>query len=166
MEILTSPGGGAVIAAFIVSVAGVIGYRWQKQADRYYDLVKLRQQEYERYLKAFQEASRWKPVDPVMHFHAESDYHNSQNYMLLHASAEVLEAVNAAHRYYVSTSPPDWRKFKQLYAEMIIAMRKAGYTPINLSVQEISENIPWTIGSEIEDKEREAKSQDSSGPPP
>ncbi len=77
--------------------------------------------------------------------------------MLLHASDEVVKAVNAAHRYYVEAEEVDWRTYKRLYAEMIIAMRKDGYSPTKLSVQEIVDNIPWTIGTEVGDKALERR---------
>ena len=53
----------------------------------------------------------------------------------------------------------DWRTYKKLYAAMIKAMRKDGYTPTKLSVQEIADLIPWTIGTEREDRREEAAQQ-------
>lgn len=160
LELLSNPQVlGPIVVALIVAAAGFFGYGRQKEADRRYDLVKLKQKEYERYLNAFQEASRWKGVDNDKHAEAESTYHNTQNYMLLHASEEVVKAVHAAHTYYVDSEVVDWRTYKRLYAEMIIAMRKDGYTPTKLSVQEVAENIPWTMGTELEDKALERGQQ-------
>jgi hypothetical protein len=141
---------GTVLAAFLVAWAAISGYRRQKEADRNYDLVKLKQQEYERYLRAFHEASRWKGVNDELHEQAENEYHNTQNYMLLHASEDVIRAVNTAHRYYVEADPPDWQTYKKLYAKMIIAMREDGYSPTELSEFEMADNIPWMIGREPE----------------
>jgi hypothetical protein len=152
--------GGTVLAALLVALAALFGYRRQKEADRDYDLVKLKQKEYERYLLAFHEASRWKGVDAERHEEAENAYHNAQNYMLLHASEDVIRTVNAAHRYYVEADRVDWQTFKRLYAEMIIAMREDGYSPTKLSIREMADNIPWTIGSELEDRRALRAAQD------
>jgi hypothetical protein len=141
---------GPLLAALVVASAAYFGYGRQKEADRKYDLKKINQEEYQQYLLAFQEASRWKGVDDDLHAKAENRYHNTQNYMLLHASEDVIRAVNAAHRYYVEADRVDWQTFKRLYAQMIIAMRADGYSPISLSVRELADNIPWTIGSELE----------------
>lgn len=51
---------GAVLAAVIVATAGFFGYGRQKKADRDYDLIKRRQQEYERFITAYSTAGRWK----------------------------------------------------------------------------------------------------------
>jgi hypothetical protein len=67
--------------------------------------------------------------------------------MLLHSSSEVIKAVNAAHRYYVETERLDWRTYKKLYAAMIKAMRRDGFSPTEVSVQELADNILWTIGT-------------------
>ncbi len=160
LELLSNPQVfGPIVVALIVATAGFFGYGRQKEADRRYDLVKLKQKEYERYLNAFQEASRWKGVNKDKHAEAESTYHLAQNYMLLHASKKVVKAVNAAHRYYVESEVVDWRTYKKLYAEMIVAMRKDGYNQKKLSVQEVKDNIPWTIGTEVEDKALERRQQ-------
>ncbi len=144
--------GGTILSALILGGAAFFGYGRQKNADRTYDLVKLKQEEYELYLRAFQESSLWKGVNDELWEQAQNAYHNAQNYMLLHASEDVIKAVNAAHRYYVDSEVVDWREFKRLYAEMIIAMRADGYTPSTLSIQEMADNIPWTMGSEPEDR--------------
>jgi hypothetical protein len=146
------PAAGTVVAAVILAVAGIVGYRQQKEADRKHELIQHRQDEYQAYLLAFQQASRWKGVDPWKHAEAEALYHDTHNNMLLTASDEVINAANAAHNYYTESDQVDWRKYKKLYAEMIIAMRKDGFERTNLSLGEVAKNIPWTIGTEREDR--------------
>lgn len=143
---------GTMVAAAIVAGAGLWGYGRQKKTDREYDLVRLRQQEYERFLLAFQRAGRWKNIDHERHAEAESEYHDTHNFMLLHASEEVIRTANAAHRYYVDSEQVNWRTFKRLYAEMLVAMRRDGFEKTRLSAEEVAANIPWTVGTEREDR--------------
>jgi MprA protease rhombosortase-interaction domain-containing protein len=163
-DVLSDPQAfGPIMGAVILAAAGLLGYGRQKKADRQSDLVKLRQREYERYLRAFQEASRYKGVDDQKHAAAEAEYHDAQHFMLLHASPKVIKAVNAAHRYYVETDYLDWRTFKRLYAKMILAMRNDGYSPIRWwSAKRLADEIPWTIGDEPEARQAMRRAQQPS----
>ena len=137
-----------IAVALIAANQAVKGYREQKILDRQEDLIRRRQQEYERYLGAFTQAGRWKGVDPIKHAEAEGEYHRAHDNLLLVASDDVVTAANVFHRYYVYTSSPDPKETKLRYAAMVVAMRKDGFEETTLSVKEVAMNIPWTMGNE------------------
>jgi hypothetical protein len=132
---------GTILAASITANRGLRNYREQKDADREYDLIKRRQQEYERYLTAFGRAGRWKGNNPQKHEEAEAEYHEAHDNLLLIGSDGVIIAANAFHSQYVSRDPREWRETKRRYADLVIAMRKDGFEETELTNEEISENI-------------------------
>lgn len=82
------------------------------------------------------------------HADAQATYNDAHEMMLLVASDEVIVAANKFHTYYTESEQRDWRKAKELYAEMIVAMRNDGFSDTKLSPEEIARNIPWTLWDE------------------
>jgi hypothetical protein len=142
---------GAVLAAVITANLGIKNYREQKREDRQHDLVKRKQQEYERYLTAFYRAARWKDKNKGKHAEAEADYHEAHNNLLLVGADAVIVAANAFHRYYTDATASQSGEVKHLYAKMIIAMREDGFEVTSLSTEEVAKNIPWTIKGPTEE---------------
>lgn len=138
----------ALVAALIAANRGVKVYEKQKRQDRKEDLVKRRQDEYERYLTAFTRAGRWKDVDDELHAGAEAEYHEAHDTIMLVGSDEAIAAANAFHRYYVDSEHVDPKEAKMRYAQMLVAMRRDGFEETKLSVREVAMNIPWTMGDE------------------
>lgn len=128
---------GNIAAAFIAVGGGFAVYGNQKRLDRRSALIEKKREAYERYLRAYL-------------FTDTKDRFEELNYSRLNAallaSDGVLRAIGSLDQYAIETSGSDtardMERFTQLYAEVVMAMRKDGFEKTRLSLPELRRALP------------------------
>jgi hypothetical protein len=131
---------GVIFAVFLAASLGTRAYRQQKNLDR-------KQEEYRKYVAAFQAANFWNVKgDEPKHRESEVRYREAHECMLLIASKDVVDAVSSFHHCYLSSIPLQQKEeeLKDKYSQMIEAMREDGFES-DITAQEIKERITWDV---------------------
>lgn len=146
----------ALLVAFVTAVLGLVSYLWQKRTERKVELRNRRMKEYERYLTAFRkyeslyDFGRNPADDSKERIEAVNEYWMAYSNLFHIASDSVLLTVVAFHKF-AWLSDPDLageaydRKFKDLYAPVIIEMRSDAFQRTKLQQNQIEENLPFNF---------------------
>src|SRR5215211_1733407 len=132
-----------VAVAFVTAVLGIASYVYQKHTDRKVELRNRRMQEYEHYLTAYRKFISLYDFDPVPADNSEDVIKAINEYWLAYsnlfhvASDSVLLAVADFHKLGWMgdtdlTGEAYDQEFKDLYATMIIEMRKDAFEKTEL----------------------------------
>ena len=134
-------------------------YVAQKETDRKIELRNRRMQEYERYLTAYRKYSSLYDFDPPPAENSEDRKKAVNEYWLAYsnlfhiASDSVLLAVSEFHNWAWIEDPDitneTVEKFKALYAEMIIEMRKDVSERTKLSRDVVQDRLPFNFSPEV-----------------
>ena len=164
----------AVIPAVVAALIGVVTYRNQKRTDRQLELTNLRMKGYERYLTAYRGYTSLYDFDPPPADNDEDRIKAINEYWLAYsnlfqiASDPVLLAVTDFHNLAWMKQPPELtdeafdEEFKDLYAKMIITMRKDAFEETELKKERVAERLPFNFSQVSEtaplpDQQQEAE---------
>ncbi len=153
---------GVVMAAVAAAILARGSYVKQKVRDREEDLRLKRAEEYERYIKAFREIiyhsermRRQDQDDENTEWYlgeARAKYNAAYNYLIVIASDHVYSRASdfqkrlSKHYDGESIDTDKMRadeKIKNLYTELIFAMRKDCFEPTKLSKEQINPQLNW-----------------------
>jgi hypothetical protein len=146
----------AVVPAVVAALIGVVTYRNQKRTDRQVDLKNLRMKGYERYLTAFRGYSSLYDFDPppadnsAERIKAINEYWLAYSNLFQLASDPVLLAVTNFHKLAWMqdmdlTGKAYDEEFKDLYATMIMTMRKDAFEETELEKERVAELLPFNF---------------------
>ena len=129
-----------ILIALLTAVAGMVTYLFQKKADRKNDLIKLRQQEYRKFIAAFQNNVEKNTPESL------GAYHEAMYSLFVVASDPVIRAVGDLNAYLALTSAPsanrDVHKIGDLLADMFREMRKDCFEKSHLQDDEVKNLLP------------------------
>jgi hypothetical protein len=142
--------------AFVTAVLGIGSYVYQKRTDRKVELRSRRMKEYERYLTAYRGYTSLYDFDPPPAENDEDRINAINEYWLAYsnlfhvASDSVLLAVADFHKLGWMgdtdlTGEAYDQEFKDLYATMIIEMRKDAFEKTELQKEKVEERLPFNF---------------------
>src|SRR5215211_5730048 len=145
-----------VAVAFVTAVLGIASYVYQKHTDRKVELRNRRMQEYEHYLTAYRKFISLYDFDPVPADNDEDRIKAINEYWLAYsnlfhiASDPVLLAVADFHKLAWMedtnlTGEAYDQEFKDLYATMIIEMRKDAFEKTDLQKEKVEQRLPFNF---------------------
>jgi len=153
---------GVITAAVVAAILARRSYVKQKESDRQEDLRKRRADEYESYIKAFHKVLYHSNVlrqqggdnEQTKYYLGEdlAEYDRVYNYLTVIASDCVLKRATTFHdrlaKHYDNTSI-DLDKItadaeiRNLYTELIFAMREDSFEATKLSMEDVSPRLNW-----------------------
>jgi hypothetical protein len=141
---------GTIAAAIVTAVFGIVSYRRQKQTDREVELRNRRMKEYESYLAAYSATFAWVEEGSSEEKEAQRAYWKAYSTLFHIASDRVLLAVTDFHRFAwkqeTELTGEAWdQEFKNLYAAMIIEMRKDAFQETKLPKELVEERLPFNL---------------------
>ena len=145
-----------VAVAIVTAVLGIINYWYQKRTDRKVELRSRRMKEYERYLTAYRGFQSFYDFDPASaekdedRIKAINEYGLAYSNFFYIASDSVLLAVADFHklawlRDTDLTGEAYEQEFKDLYATMIIEMRKDAFERTELQKEKVKQCLPFSF---------------------
>lgn len=141
---------GVVIAAFIAKQS-LDSYRQQREADnenysrqkdidRREEVAKRQREAYEQYFKAWWDTNRFAGTE--LHGEAKTIYQTARDNLFFYASDEGLRKVSDFHKYIVEhPTNKDQETVEQLFAGMLLALRKDCYGETTLTVEKIKASL-------------------------
>jgi hypothetical protein len=145
-----------VLVAFVTAVLGLVSYLYQKSIDRQVELRNRKMKEYERYLTAFRSYTSLydfgrEPADnDEERIKAVNEYWLAYSNLFHIASDSVLLAVADFHKL-AWVGETDLvgeaydQEFKDLYAEIIVEMRKDAFQRTKLQKEQMENNLPFNF---------------------
>lgn len=141
-----------VTVAVFTAVFGIFSYRTQKKTDRQVELRNRRVKEYENYLAAYANGAVWSQENnsEEMDEAVRKEYWQAYSTLFHIASDRVLIAAADFHafawRAETNLTGEEWdRKFKELYATIIIEMRREAFEETKLPRNLVEEHIPFAM---------------------
>jgi intergrase/recombinase len=141
---------GAVMLAAVTAIFGILSYRNQKETDRQIELRNRRMKDYDAYLAAYYHYRMWEGVDKDKTDKAALEYQDAYRNLFQVASDRVLIAATDfnefAWRENTTLTGEDYRnRFKELYATLILEMRRDAFEKTKLPRDLVEERLPWAF---------------------
>jgi len=141
---------GTIIVAAVTAAFGIYSYRNQKETDRWVELRNRRMKDYDGYLATYYHYRRWDGVDEVKTDKAALEYQDAYRNLFQVASDRVLMAATDFHdfawRGNTSLTGDEYEeRFRDLYATLILEMRRDAFEETRLPKDLVERRLPWTF---------------------
>jgi hypothetical protein len=141
---------GPILVAALTARFGIYSYRNQKETDRWVELRNRRMKDYDSYLAAYYHYRMWDEVDKAKTDQAALDYQDAYRNLFQVASDRALIAATDfnefAWRGNTSLTGVEYEaKVRDLYATLILEMRRDAFEETRLPKDLVERRLPWVF---------------------